>query len=355
MEFWRLLESFYNSGNLYISAKALFAVFVSFFFLLFAVRFLSARFTKFSRGTETEIDDLFAELLSKIHSFVLLAVSLYLGSYFLDLDDNVKDVRKKIIVAVFIFQIASWSAIISRHYIMRGYRKWGLTLTQADIFVLFFRLVLWAFALLILFENLGIRITPLIAGLGIGGIAVALAVQSVFGEIIASLSIIVDKPFEVGDFIVVGNFRGEVEKVGLQTTRVRSISGELIVFSNNDLVNNTIQNYKNLPRRRSFSTLGVVYQTEREKLEKIPLMIKDIIDKNPKTQYERVHFVDFGDFSLNFEIAYYVLTSDFITYLDTRQDINLRIIEAFCREGIEFAYPTQTLFAGRQLEVAVKN
>lgn len=355
MELWKLLEEMYRDGGLYSYVKPLLAVLISFFSLLFLVRFLSARLKRFAANTANTLDDLLAQLLEKTHRFVLFAVSVYIGSHFIELGDEAGEIREEFITAVLVFQVASWMGRIVHHYMMHSYEKWGLTVTQAKVSIFFLRLVLWILAVLVLFENLGIRVTPLIAGLGIGGIAVALAVQSILGEIIASLSIIIDKPFVVGDFIVVGNFRGEVEKVGLKTTRIRSISGELIVFSNNDLVNSTIQNYRNLPRRRSFSTLGVVYETGGEKLGQIPLLIKDIIDKHPKTEYERAHFVEFGDFSLNFEVAYYVLTSNYITYLDTRQEINLEIIKTFRIQNIEFAYPTQTLLAGKQLEVAVKN
>ncbi len=355
MEFWKLLEDFYLSGGINVYFKPIFAVCVLFSFLLFIVRFLSARLKKFAKTTANAFDDLLAELLDTTHSFVLFAVSVYICLLFLEVSDEVRKIVKDVIVAVIIFQTASWLGKFLRYYMILRREQWGLTLTQADIFGFFLRLVLWCFALLLLLENLGIRITPLIAGLGVGGIAVALAVQSVLGEIIDSLSIIIDKPFVVGDFIIVGQFRGNVEKVGIKTTRVRSISGELIVFSNSELVSSTIQNYRNLPRRRSFFALGVVYGTEGEKLKRIPLIIKDIIDTHPKTEYERVHFVGFGDFSLNFEIAYYVLTSDFTTFLDTRQEVNLEIIRMFRSENIEFAYPTQTLLAGKKLEVAVKN
>ena len=135
---------------------------------------------------------------------------------------------------------------------------------------------------------------------------------------------------------------------------MRSISGELVVFSNNQLVSDTVLNYRNLPRRRCFFTFGVVYETDAEKLGRIPAMLKDIIDRHPMTEYERVHFVEFADFSLNFEVAYYVLTSDYTTYLDARQDINLEIVSRFREEKISFAYPTRTLLAGNRVEVAVK-
>lgn len=353
MDIGGFLESF-QGGVFYAYTLPVVAVAVSFFFLVFTAKYLTTRLKRAAAKTENTFDDMIADILDGTNRFFLLAVSLYIGSQFLEPGRN-KEFWETIIGAFLIFQTVRLLEKVAQYYTERLYKSWGITVTQANVAVFFLRIILWFFAAMVVLENLGIRVTPLLAGLGIGGIAIALAVQNVLGELIASLSIIVDKPFVVGDFIVVGGFRGEVEKIGFKTTRIRSVSGELVVFSNNQLVSNTIQNYKNLPRRRSFSTLGVVYETDAGKLKRIPEIIKDIIDRHPKTEYERVHFVDFADFSLNFEVAYYVLTSEYIEYLDTRQQINLEIIEKFRAANIEFAYPTQTLFAGNAVDVRVKN
>ncbi|QMU55890.1 MAG: mechanosensitive ion channel [Candidatus Mycalebacterium zealandia] len=350
----KLLEFFY-SGEFRIYIKPLLAFCISFFLLFFSVKFLSSRLKDIAKSTANTLDDIIADALVETRGFILLAASLYIGSRFISLAPETRETANTLIATALIIQAVLWLGKIVSGYLSNNYEKWNITISQTKISIFFLRLVLWSVAVLLILENLGIRVTPLLAGLGIGGIAVALAVQSILGEVIASVSIIIDKPFVVGDFIVVDGFRGIVEKVGLKTTRIRSISGELVVFSNNHLVSTTIQNYRNLPRRRSFSTVGVVYGIDPDKLAKIPQIIKNIIDEHPQTEYERVHFVAFADFSLNFEVAYYVLTSDFIVYLDAVQDINLEIIRKFRDERIDFAYPTQTVFAGKPVEVAMKN
>jgi small-conductance mechanosensitive channel len=203
---------------------------------------------------------------------------------------------------------------------------------------------------LIILDNLGVEINSLVTSLGIGGIAVALAVQNILGDLFASLSITLDKPFSIGDFIVVGDFEGDVEDIGLKSTRVRSLSGEELVFANTDLLNSRIRNYKKLQERRIAFTIGVVYNTPREKLKRIPILIEDIIKPIPDTRFDRAHFKKFGDYSLDFEIVYYVLVPEYATYLDIQQRINLSIYDLFEDEEIEFAYPTQTLVVDKDIK-----
>jgi small-conductance mechanosensitive channel len=193
-------------------------------------------------------------------------------------------------------------------------------------------------------DNLGVDITALIAGLGVGGIAVALAVQTVLGDLFASLSIALDKPFVVGDFLIVDDLLGSVEFVGLKTTRLRSLSGEQLVFSNSDLLNSRIRNYGRMYERRTAFDIGVTYQTPREKLKKIPDIIRTAIEKQDDTRFDRSHFKAYGDFSLNYETVYYISGPDYNKYMDIQQAINFEIHAAFEREQIEFAYPTQTIF-----------
>jgi small-conductance mechanosensitive channel len=206
------------------------------------------------------------------------------------------------------------------------------------------KLVLWTAVLLLALDNLGLDITTLVAGLGVGGIAVALALQSVLGDLFASLSIVLDKPFVIGDFIIVGDFLGTVEHIGLKTTRVRSLSGEQLVFSNGDLLSSRIRNYKRMAERRIVFGFGVVYQTPAEQLEAIPGMVREFIESLEKTRFDRAHFKGFGNFSLDFEVVYYVLVPDYNIYMDIQQQINLALYRRFEQDGIEFAYPTQTLY-----------
>ena len=206
------------------------------------------------------------------------------------------------------------------------------------------RLLLWVTVLLLVIDNLGIDVTALVAGMVIGGIAIALAVQNILSDLFASLSIVLDKPFVNGDFVVVGDMAGSVEHVGIKTTRIRSISGEQLVFSNSDLLQSRIRNFGRMQQRRVVFSLGVTYQTPAEKLERIPALLRAAIETQEKVRFDRSHFASYGDSALNFETVYYVESSDYAEHMDILQAINLRIYRSFEDAGIEFAYPTQTLF-----------
>jgi len=220
-------------------------------------------------------------------------------------------------------------------------------LTTLGLIGLAGRIAVWSVVVLLILDNLGVDITALVAGLGIGGVAVALALQNILGDLFASLSIVLDKPFVVGDFLAVGDMLGSVEHIGLKTTRLRSLSGEQLVFSNTDLLGSRVRNYGRMYERRVVFSLGVTYQTPRDKLRLIPTVIREAIEAQENTRFDRSHFSQYGDFSLNFESVYYVLSRDYNQYMDIQQAIYLAIHERFEEEGIEFAYPTQTLFLER--------
>ncbi|MGH7446139.1 MAG: mechanosensitive ion channel family protein, partial [Longimicrobiales bacterium] len=209
------------------------------------------------------------------------------------------------------------------------------------------RLGFYSVLVLMGLSNLGFDITALIAGLGIGGIAIALALQNVLGDLFASLSIVLDRPFIIGDFIIVDNLAGTVEYIGLKTTRVKSLSGEQLVFANGDLLSSRVRNFKRMYERRIVFSLGVTYQTPRAQLEQIPSMIRAAVERQQNTRFDRSHFLAYGDFSLNFETVYYVLVPEYNTYMDVQQAINFEIHRAFEDAGIEFAYPTQTVFVAK--------
>jgi small-conductance mechanosensitive channel len=208
-------------------------------------------------------------------------------------------------------------------------------------------LVIWAGVVLFALDNLGVDITALVAGLGIGGVAIALALQNVLGDLFASLAIVLDKPFVLGDFVRVDDMVGTVEHVGLKTTRIRALSGEQLVFANNDILGSRLQNFGRMFERRIVFTVGVTYQTPRASLEKIPGIIQDAIEAQDDVRFDRSHLSAYGDFSINFESVWFVLSPDFATYMDRQQAIYFAIHEAFEHAAIEFAYPTQTLFLER--------
>ncbi|MGC9311330.1 MAG: mechanosensitive ion channel family protein [Sediminispirochaetaceae bacterium] len=210
--------------------------------------------------------------------------------------------------------------------------------------------LLWIIAALFLLDNFGFNISTLVAGLGVSGIAVAIAAQGILGDLFNYFVIFLDRPFELGDFIIFDDKLGSIEKIGIKTTRIRALGGEQLVVANSALVNARLHNYKRMERRRVVFRIGVTYQTPSQQLEEIPRLIREIIESIELTQFDRSHFQGYGDFALTFESVYYVLTADYAVYMDIQQEINLRIYKAFEERGIEFAYPTQTLYlqsAGR--------
>jgi small-conductance mechanosensitive channel len=206
------------------------------------------------------------------------------------------------------------------------------------------RVAIWAMVVLLTLDNLGVDITALVAGLGIGGIAVALALQNVLGDLLASLSIALDQPFVLGDFLVVGEHMGSVEYIGIKSTRLRSLTGEQVVISNADLLASRLHNYGRMYERRIVFTLGVTYETPREKLRQIAPLLRRAVEAQEGVRFDRAHFAAYGPYSLDFEVVYYVLSPDFGRHMDARQAINFRIHEAFESLGVEFAYPTQTVW-----------
>ncbi len=310
------------------------------------------RLSAHAKKTATDVDDFIADLLKRTKWLLLMLLSLYAATFIVELPARTASVITTIAVIALLLQAAIWAGAGVTFWLTR-YRKRKLeedpaTATTFSALGFIIRLALWSVILLLILDNLGIDITALVTGLGIGGIAVALAIQNILGDLFASLSIVLDKPFVIGDFIIVGDLMGTVEKVGLKTTRVRSLSGEQLVFSNNDLLQSRIRNYKRMFERRILFSFGVIYQTPADKLAAIPGMVKEIIESLEDTRFDRAHFKEFGNFSLNFEVVYYVLKPDYNVYMEKQQAINLALYRRFKGEGIEFAYPTQTLFLNRE-------
>ncbi len=211
----------------------------------------------------------------------------------------------------------------------------------------FFKLLIWLLGLLYLLHYLGFNVSTALAGLGIGGIAVALAAQTLLGDLFSYFVINFDKPFEIGDFLIFDDKLGVVEKIGIKSTKIRALGGEQLVVSNSNLINSRLHNYKRMPRRRVLFNFGVVYQTPADKLKQIPDLVKQFVEENERAQFDRSHFKAFGNFSLDFENVYYINTNDYNVYMDVQQEINLKIFQKFEQMGISFAYPTQTLFMNK--------
>lgn len=351
-EYWDRLSasSWYgNAGLRWVIASAV-AV-ILWVVLRIAKSVLHRRMEAWSGRWKSEWPEAVAALLAQTRFWFLTIESLYLGSLVLDLPDKVRSIIGSIAIITLLIQAALWgNATLTfwlNRYVKRRIETDAAAVTTISAIGFLGRLVLWSLVLLLGLANLGVDITALIAGLGVGGVAVALAAQNILGDLFASLSIVLDKPFVMGDFIIVGDYMGTVEHVGLKTTRVRSLSGEQLVFSNNDLLQSRIRNYKRMQERRVVFSLGVTYDTPHEKLAAIPAAIREIVESQEQTRFDRTHFKEYGDSSLKFEIVYYMLTADYNIYMDVQQAINLEIYRKFEQDEIEFAYPTRTLYVKR--------
>ncbi len=303
---------------------------------------------RWSRNTSTRVDDLVVATLKKTKLFFILAVAVWGGSLSLTLPDRLSTAIWVVLRVAAILQAAVWTNAALSHA-LENYRAKvmaqnpGAVTGMAALGVVM-RAVLWGVFLLLLLQNLGVQVTALITGLGIGGIAIALAVQNVLGDLLASLSIIFDRPFEVGDFVIVDDLMGTVENVGLKTTRMQSITGEQLVFNNSDLLSSRIRNYKRMRERRILFNVGVVYGTPREVLEEIPKMIQSAVEGAEGTRFDRCHFKEFGDSALIFEAVYYMLVPEYQAFMDVQQAVNLALYSGFTDRGIEFAFPSQTIY-----------
>jgi len=278
----------------------------------------------------------------------MVILSFYIGSLPLSFPEAVDYWLGRIAFFTVLIQVGIWgNALITS--LIQQYQAdhlkdeaGNVTTLRAASFVI--KLALFSVILLLALDNAGIKIDTLIASLGVGSIAVALAVQNILADLFASLSIALDQPFVIGDFIIVDDYLGTVENIGLKTTRVRSLSGEQLIFANSDLLNSRIRNYKRMGERRVLFSLGVTYQTSYVLLKKIPEMIRKIIEAQDGTRFDRAHFKSFGDSALLFEVVYYVNSPDYNLYMNIQQTINLALVQQFEQDGIEFAYPTQTLY-----------
>ena len=305
------------------------------------------RLGRLAKRTTTRWDDYLVEMIAGTRLLFWVFAGTLIGTFLLELPVFIQNAVRITFLIALLVQGGIWAGILINSA-LRDYREKTIEENPADVTTLGLiglagRIVVWSVVVLLILENLGVDITALVAGLGIGGVAVALAMQNILGDLFASLSIVLDKPFVVGDFLMVGEHLGSVEKVGLKTTRLRSLSGEQLVFSNNDLLGSRIRNFGRMFERRVVFNLGVTYQTPRNKLERIPEIVREAIESQENTRFDRSHFSKYADFSLNFESVYYVLAADYNLYMDIQQSINLAMHRRFEEEGIEFAYPTQTL------------
>lgn len=305
---------------------------------------------KLAGKTKTEIDDVMVGIASSVRPPLYFIISFYIGYRFLHFPDFADKVVTFLFFAILAYEIIfSFGRLVD--YLIELQAKKLETDEEKEhvrnmmkILKNFVLLGLGLLAIILILSNYGVNVSSILASLGIGGLAVALAVQNILGDIFSSFSIFVDKPFQIGDFIVIGEDMGTVQKIGLKTTRIKSLQGQELIISNKELTSARVQNLKRMEKRRVAFNLGVVYGTPAAKLEKIPEIARKIIEDKKTAEFSRCHFKSYGDFSLNFEVVYFVTSPEYRDYMDVNQEINLAIYKAFEKEKIAFAYPTQTVY-----------
>ncbi len=319
--------------------------------LFLARRLLRRRLQKLAAEGDRNFFKVARHVVGQSQGWFLFLIAINVSLRSIDASEKFDLVFGRLLIIGMLVQMGIWAvAGLGRFMTLRREEQLeedASAVAAMDIVGFLVRVSVWAIVFLLALDNLGINITALVAGLGVGGIAVALAAQNIISDLFASLSIVLDKPFVLGDFLIIDDLAGNVEKVGIKTTRIRSLSGEQLVFSNNDLLASRIRNYGRMFERRIVFTIGVVYQTPLDQLERIPAIVEDVIVKQESARFDRAHFQKFGDFSLNYEIVYYVESSDYKLYMNIQQAVNLEIFRRFADAGIEFAYPTRTLYVTR--------
>jgi small-conductance mechanosensitive channel len=316
-------------------------------------RIILKHLKKLAEKTTTTLDDFLIMVIKKTGVPVAYFGVFYIGIDTLTLNPLFKKAVDITAVGVLTLATVHFAVASISHgfeiYLSKRGKNEALKRSLDGILVVI-KVTIWGLAIVFFLDNLGFKISAIIAGLGIGGVAVALAAQAVLGDLFSYFAILFDRPFEIGDFIITGDCLGTVENVGIKTTRIRSLSGEQLIFSNTDLTNSRVRNYKRMDKRRVLFKLGVTYQTTSKQVKEIPGIIENIIKNTKDTVFDRAHFFSYGDFALIFEIVYYVMGSDYNKYMDIQQEINFAIKEKFEQEGIDFAYPTQTLYITKASE-----
>ena len=323
-----------NSLQNILEAVIVFGLLIGFFKLF--QKFVLKRLKKLAQKTKSDIDDTLIQIFQSIKPPFYSFLAFYLALQLLFLGDFIKKAINVVLIVWVFYQVIIAVQIFIDYLIKKLLKKEKIPGTKAayELVGKVLKGILWVFGVLLILSNLGINVNSLLAGLGIGGIAVAWAVRGIMSDLLCSFAIYFDKPFVVGDFIVVDKHMGVVEKIGLKTTRIKALQGEEIVFSNSKLTSSQVQNFKKLKERRIIFSFNVPYQTSTDKLKKIPEIIKKIVGSVKLTRFERVHCTEFNKSNLVFEVVYYMQIPDFMKYKDCQQQILIKIKDAFEQEGI---------------------
>ena len=339
--FWLDRDLWIGIGIVLVATAVIYTV------LRTVVGILHRRLTAWSKGQDGNWPHFLAVVIGRTSRFLLLAFSLLLALRLPDLPGSWQAALSHSWFVALALQIALWVdtgvRLWSRSLVIGKGASAGYNPVMTTIISIMVLIVVWSVMLLSILANLGVDITALVASLGVGGIAVALAVQTVLSDVFASLSIGVDKPFEIGDFVVFGEVAGSIEHIGLKTTRIRSLSGEQVVCANADLLRQIVHNYKRMDTRRIVFKFGISYDTPSAKVRQVAEKVGDIIRATPKTTFDRAHFLGFDESQLTFEVVYIVQSSDYNQYMDIQQEINLQLLDALRELDVRFALPRRDL------------
>jgi small-conductance mechanosensitive channel len=347
-ELSQLLAISFLGNSLLRWGLALFAFLVTFTLLPLLRGYIATLRKRHAGGKHATAVEGASLLADRTKRWFLLAVAFWFATVrVLEIPPRVELGINRLMIVLLALQVGIW---VSAAVAFRLHRRRGESVesdpTGALAIVNFVAaIVIWSLVTLVALDNLGVNVTALVAGLGIGGIAVALAVQTTLSNLLGSIAIALDKPFVVGDMITVDQDTGKVERIGIASTRIRSVNGEQIIVSNTDLLKARVRNFGRMYERRVLFTTGVVYTTPREVLQRIPGIIEAAVRAHEKARFERCHFLAYGDSALQFETVYFVLDADYLRYANIQQAINLRILEEFERQGIELAYRTRVTLA----------
>jgi small-conductance mechanosensitive channel len=309
------------------------------------------RMQRLAHRTETKADDYLIQGIKRFGIPALYYFIIYSGVSYLNLSakaQRVLEIATSVVVTFLILRLISSTILVLLENRIRRQDHGEEKVNQLGGLMIVINIVIWLLGLVFLIDNLGYDVTTIVTGLGIGGIAVALAAQNILGDLFNYFVIFFDRPFEVGDFIIVDEKMGTVEYIGIKTTRIRSLSGEQLIIGNSNLTSSRIHNYKRLIRRRILFTIDVEYGTTLEKIKEIPVMLKRTIEAQTAVIFDRAHFARYNDWSLRFEAVYFVTVADYNVFMDIQQKINFKIYEDFIRHGIGFAYPSQKVFVAQR-------
>lgn len=337
------------AGNTVSDWAVAVAIFLAMFIALEMVRkVVVLRLIRLAKKTHSQVDDTLSGFLHDLRWPIFLLIALFVALQGVTVPDSINLILDIAILIVIVSQVIKITEEIASMLMLKQLRKTNKDAALPGVFRIVIRMLLWSLGVLLILSNAGVDITSLVAGLGIGGLAVSLALQNILSDLFSSFSIAVDKPFTIGDYIIVGDHQGTVKHIGLKTTRITALEGEEIVISNAELTSARVQNYRKMQKRRIALQIGVTYDTSYDKLKKVNDIMKQIITDIDQVEFDRTHFFEFGDSNLIFEVVYLITTRDYAVYMDVQQEINFAIVEAFEKEGIEMAYPTQTLYLKKE-------